>query len=206
MSKRSSSRKGSGTGHRSITETPPVETQPTDYAAVFRRKLQERTNNAATIEREFDGLPLIVRRLNMTGWLRTGRMPEYFASFYSADADEQAAAKKRMSSEELAANLQFQKDVVRECVVLPHIVFEDRELGPNEISFKELAESNTVAIEILIMWQIAGCPDIPVMMKGGETAQLSEIEGFREKQGPVQGAGAGNGEVWWNTQPTVRHP
>jgi hypothetical protein len=204
MRKKTGTAKGKGArpGNGRIEQ---VETaRPVDYAALFRQKVQEKRETAPTIEREFDGLMFVVRRMNMAGWLRTGRMPEYFAAIYVGDQETARQKEKKMSPEELDEIVQFQKDVVRESVVLPRVVFEDRPLEANEISFKELSESNTVAIEALVMWQLDGAPDVPVRMKGGETAQISDIKTFREESGPVQGSIAKSGSATWQTEPSPR--
>jgi hypothetical protein len=143
----------------------------------------------------------------MSGWLRSGRMPEYFAAIFISENGEEAAKQRKrpIKPEEVPAILKFQEDVVRESVALPRIVFEERELQPDEISYAEFSEVNTATIESLVMWQLYGAPDLEVKLKGGETAQISDIENFREKPKRVQKRGNLIGSTGTRTKPSPRN-
>jgi hypothetical protein len=207
MSKKAGAGQGSRVGQGRIEIEDAAPAQPKDYVALFRQKVEEKRETAPAIELEFDGIPLVVRRMQMAGWLRAGRMPDYFAAIYIAE-NQQAAQeqqKRPIKTEEVPAILAFQEVVVRESVVLPKIVFEDRPLASDEISYTEFSLSNTAAIEALVMWQMAGAPGIPVAMKGGETAEISDLENFREKPKRVSKRGNLIGTTGLRTKPTPRN-
>jgi hypothetical protein len=207
MSKKAGAGQGSRVGQGRIEIEDAAPAQPKDYVALFRQKVEEKRETAPAIELEFDGIPLVVRRMQMAGWLRAGRMPDYFAAIYIAENQQMAQEqqKRPIKPEEVPAILAFQEVVVRESVVLPKIVFEDRPLASDEISYTEFSLSNTAAIEALVMWQMAGAPGIPVAMKGGETAQISDIENFREKPKRVSKRGNLIGTTGVRTKPTPRN-
>jgi hypothetical protein len=56
------SRKGARPGNGGVVAEETAPAQPKDYVALFRQKVQEKKETAPTIELEFDGIPLVVRR------------------------------------------------------------------------------------------------------------------------------------------------
>jgi hypothetical protein len=207
MSKKAGTAKGKGVRPGNGGVVAEETAQPKDYVSLFRQKVQEKRETAPTIEMLFDGIPLVVRRMSMSGWLRSGRMPEYFAAIFIAENGQEAAKqrKRTIKPEEVPAILKFQESVVRESVVLPRIVFEERELQPDEISYTEFSEANTATIEALVMWQLYGAPDLNVQLKGGETAQISDLQNFHQKQKRVQKRGNLIGSTGIRTKPSPRN-
>ena len=88
--------------------------------------------------------------------------------------------------------LNTRRDIVCAAMVAPVLVKEDRELKDGEISYAEFAERFPEAVTEIASWAYAGCPDIPVKMKGGEESTVDEITSFRDggEDGAVLVAGS----------------
>lgn len=145
-----------------------------EFAAMWRQKIEE------TIEREFEGVRGLFRRVNVHEWLRRGKLPQFFAdSLVEARGEAARINESELTAEDLIAYHNFKRDFVCAATVAPKIVIEDRELQEGEVSYDDLSEHCPTVLDAIFRWTLAGSPDIPVKMNGGETS-IEEIDSFRE--------------------------
>jgi hypothetical protein len=165
-----------------------------EFAALWREKIE------ATVEREFGGVRGVFRRLNLMEWIRLKKLPQFLVEkmLRAIDGQPVEVSEAGLSQEEFEQTLDARRDIVCAVTVFPKIVKEERELKEGEIAFSELAERCPEVITGIASWVFAGCPDIPVQTKGGETT-VEELSNFRP--GGADGAASSTGDDVQAVQP-----
>jgi len=95
-----------------------------------------------------------------------------------------------MSAEDAEHFLRFQRDLVIAAVAAPKLVFEDRPLADDEISYQWLIENFKDAVLDIFEHQMLGAPGVPVRTTKGEVP-LSAVENFRDEHEGASAAGSG---------------
>lgn len=184
-----------------------------DIAKLWReraaRKAAERDAQIVPVPVTFAGFTGRAHRLPLAAWARAGRLPEYLAAamFAAVRGRSVERRKSEMSPEELGQWNRFQ--CVAFCSMMDEPRFADKpesECAEDELSYQEFILMCPEAVQEGIQWQLDGCPDIPVLLEGGDTMTLGELTSFRDGgAGPSPSESLFNrGGVWWDTRPTPR--
>lgn len=148
-----------------------------DFAAIWRKE----TSKPATVEREFDGLPCIARRVTMAAYLQAGKLPTFLAeTLADAKGNDVQVTAEQLSVEDAQALIKFQRDLVCDVLEVPKVVTEDRPLQDGEVSYMDLVINRPKVIEEIMTWSRWGCPDVPVKLAGGKETTLASVKKFRK--------------------------
>lgn len=176
------------------------------------QKAAERAALVQSVPITFDGFTGKAHRLFLLDWARAGRCPQFLtAAMLAAVKGKSVEARKDdLSPEEMAEYLRFQ--CVAFCSMMDEPRFstdEDRkgrELAEDEMDYADFVTMCPEVVRAAVEWQLNGCPDIPVLLEGGETMTLDELESFRdggEWLASPERFYDGQG-VYWVTQPSAR--
>jgi hypothetical protein len=157
------------------------------YADEWNKKINQPSPVEKTMEMEFAGLKGVFRRVNLQGWMKTGRMPFFIIEAWQALAKEGGDSEKVIKQgdidlDELKRGFAYQKSLVMEACVDPKIVDHDGPLNPGEVRYADVAEKFPEAIDQICTWQAIGCPEIPVQMTDGTEGKLADVTSFRNRK------------------------
>lgn len=131
---------------------------------------------------EFDGFPLRLRRVPMELWVQHQRVPQFISTMVlrmmSGDADGVGRAAAALSDEEAMNYLKFRRAVVEYSAVEPRIVFDERELGEDEISAEEMMSASPGLLDFIFNWACGVAADSPVMTEESEVS-AGALHSFR---------------------------
>lgn len=150
-------------------------------ASKFREKLAQREEQ--TCEKVFAGLPFKLRRVGLDTLIVAGVLPE---SFYRELLSVRSGRSEHSAPEDLINSLDADAQyalmlagpkIVIAAVVEPRIVAGNP--GEDEISLFEIPDE---AKSEIVQWVMAGCPDLPIRLKGGGEIKRDDLARFRQKQ------------------------
>lgn len=166
-------------------ETTNTETTTKPNAAMWGRSVQEAET---AIELALpSGFTVKVRRVPLTTWLMSGRLPEKFLGeamdAAKSDGDDsvpfadQAAEKEKLANlegKELMQMLSFIRDVVTATVVHPRIVVGASPDSPDEIDPARIPEED---FYFIFAFAMQSAPGIPVKNRNGNMT-VGAVAGF----------------------------
>lgn len=137
----------------------------------------------------FDGLPCKVRPLDMSFYVRSGRMPAHLARLgLHVQNGDQVAAEKALEAvpvEDIIAGQQFQRMAICRVLDEPRVVDARPEAAAEgEVSYMTLAEKRPAFVDALLLWILVGCP-VPKKEGEGEGLDAEALGNF-----PQVGRGA----------------
>jgi len=162
------------------------------------RRAAERAAQFVPVPVTFAGFAGRAHRIDLFGWARAGRLPQYLAvaMFAAVRGKTTEAHKDDLTEEEQAQWLRCQARIFCEMMDEPRFSTEEdragRELAADELDYAEFMVMAPEAVKEGVQWQLDGCPDIPIQTEGGEMT-LEELTGFRDG-----GLGAATAESYYN--------
>jgi hypothetical protein len=133
------------------------------------------------VEREFAGFPVKARRISLRGMLKAGSLPRALVEHMlriDNDAEYREEAKTKNAPEHYRRSFEYQRLVVADVIGEPRFVSGDAEPGEGEVSYARFVRLFPQFVEEVVDWVEAGCPDVPVALKGGDETSLDEIASF----------------------------
>ncbi|HKS27076.1 MAG TPA: hypothetical protein VJS44_04625 [Pyrinomonadaceae bacterium] len=153
-------------------------------AARFREELKKRkAEPPKVVEREFAGMPCEVQPLDIRAWIIAGLIPDYLATHMFA-VGKGLKKQDDATPKEYQAGIQAQKDILCASLVNPRLILEG-EPQEGEFLYSEFVKHFMDVAQGILDWQMAGCPDVKVAVKGGEVA-VADLKNF-----PVERDGSG---------------
>lgn len=174
------------------------------------RKAAERAAQIQSVPVNFAGFAGRAHRLSLISWAKAGKLPQYLttAMFAAAKGRASETRKSDLAPEEYKEYLRFQCAAFCEMMDEPRFVEKpEAECAEDEIAYAEFVLEFPEVVNEAVQWQLSGCPEITIQTDGGEVS-IEDLYSFRDS-----GAGSVSGEsrfrvqgVWWDTEPTPRHP
>lgn len=150
-----------------------------EYAALWQQVAKKKVAASPTTEVEIDGFKFEGRRVQIQGWVKSGRLPQSLVTELiraEQDGDIQGAA-SNVSPEQAQQLLKFQRDIVCAVVVKPKIVTHDDALAEGEVRYADISEAVPDLMDKIFAWAAGNSPSVPVATEGGEVT-LAEVRNF----------------------------
>lgn len=152
------------------------------------------------------GLTFRARRVPLSQWILSGRVPQSLAMAYESGEEPPGPPAVEDTPipdpAETLSIFRFREELISAVMVEPKVVWERRTLADDEVWSGHLPEEFILGV---IRWAFLGCPGIPVAMEDGGDVPLEAVQTFRENpMGKKESVGGGlRGEDVWPTAKPV---
>jgi hypothetical protein len=187
-----------------------------DLAKQWKEKIAERAAERAaqvvSVPVCFSGFSGQAHRLDLMGYARAGKMPQFLsaAMFAALDGKTIEIKKSEVTHEQMMGAMRFQRIAFCEMFDAPRFSTEDmragRPLADDELDYTDFVQAFPEVVREAAQWQMGGCPNMPIPTESGEVS-LEDLHNFRDGgQGiATPESGARGGVFWFQTTPVAKN-